>query len=669
MKKFITMFLLLMGIVFVAPAQEHYPTRNVGGKTYYVYTVQAGDGLYAIGRKFGVTQAELHDANPGLTAEIKAGQTLLVPKHINETPVRQQNAGQNHIIEHTVQPKQTLYAISKMYGVTIEQIMSLNPGCEQGIKIGQILKIPVANAKTQSTTDNAVKKKTIVHKVARRETLYSISKQYNVAINDILALNPDAADGVTKGQQLHIPLPPSNVHVKNLSAQPEEPVTASIHVVKKRETLYSICHNYNLDINQLIALNPFLEKRSITPGDRLNLPESQEVQHEEQTEQQAAERQRQREETKPQQPPRPTEQAPKKQWYSTPSKNLPPRKGEFHVAFLLPFMATQHDTDGSSERFVEFYRGALLALDALKHKGITVHVHTYDITRDTNRLNAVLNLPELLTVDLIIGPAYKQQVPVVSRFARHHHIYTIVPFTSQIKPTDLHDHILQFNPTQQELYDLVADRMVRTCGRCTYVIAEFDNERGQHFTQSMEQALHTQHMHSVKIRLTPDNVDTLRYLIGSNKALLVLASDNANAVRPIIEQIENLHLPQYTLFGFEEWGDELLRMPRNLYYATLFAPNASEDYKRHYTEWFGIQPESTETPYYDLLGYDLTLYFVAALQRTANGSVQLVPKEMDNELMQSQFFFQKQPSGGLMNLNHCLRRWNGYAFSKASFYK
>ncbi len=63
-----------------------YPIKKVNGIEYYVYTVQSGDGLYAISRKFGIAPEEISKVNPEIQKGLKSGQKILIPiqKNVQE---------------------------------------------------------------------------------------------------------------------------------------------------------------------------------------------------------------------------------------------------------------------------------------------------------------------------------------------------------------------------------------------------------------------------------------------------------------------------------------------------------------------------------------------------------------------------------------------------------
>ena len=112
-----------------------YPLDTVRGKVYYRYPVQKGEGLYRISKNFSVSQEDIVSANPELQKSgLKLGQVILVPAVL---PV-----DSAQYIVHELQPKETLYGVSRLYGVKIAQIEELNPETSKTMRIGERLLIP-----------------------------------------------------------------------------------------------------------------------------------------------------------------------------------------------------------------------------------------------------------------------------------------------------------------------------------------------------------------------------------------------------------------------------------------------------------------------------------------------------------------------------------------------
>ncbi|MCX6311706.1 MAG: LysM peptidoglycan-binding domain-containing protein [Bacteroidetes bacterium] len=105
---------------------------------------------------------------------------------------------------HTVEKSQTLYAIAKVYNLTVNDILLENPDALNGIKQGQTLRIPFEK-RVAIVKNVPVDTSTFMHKVEAGQTLYSIAKLYNVTEDAILKLNPAAKTGLKLGEELRIP--------------------------------------------------------------------------------------------------------------------------------------------------------------------------------------------------------------------------------------------------------------------------------------------------------------------------------------------------------------------------------------------------------------------------------------------------------------------------------
>ena len=143
------------------------------------------------------------------------------------------------VVIHEVEKGETLEGISRKYDVPVSEILKYNPGVKNGIiRDGQILKIPRIKGREQSKEASWV-----IHTVRKGETLYSLSKKYNVPIGRIVKLNSGLnPDRLREGQKLKIPTEQSAAgEEKSMTADPEEPGnTAPGSETKKDEYIYHI---------------------------------------------------------------------------------------------------------------------------------------------------------------------------------------------------------------------------------------------------------------------------------------------------------------------------------------------------------------------------------------------------------------------------------------------
>lgn len=168
-------------------------------------------------------------------------------------------------IVHQVGEKETLYGISKRYGTTVDAIVQYNPSASGGLSIGQILKVPY----TKTAAPAATATKTaggggIIHVVAAKETMFSISKAYGVSVDDIRQWNSLSDNTLTIGQEIVIKKrnttaanntttsPATNRQTTTSSTATN---TSGTHTVEAKETLYSIANKYDITVQQLKEWN------------------------------------------------------------------------------------------------------------------------------------------------------------------------------------------------------------------------------------------------------------------------------------------------------------------------------------------------------------------------------------------------------------------------------
>ena len=140
--KIIVLLAALMWVNGLFAQAETWPKDTVDGVVVYRYTVQKSEGLYRISKNFNVSQEELVRLNPKLQTEgLKLGQVILVPVK-EEQPA----AADSSMVKHVIEPKETLYAISKRYGVSVAELQAANPEVSKNMPIGATLLIPVRAA-------------------------------------------------------------------------------------------------------------------------------------------------------------------------------------------------------------------------------------------------------------------------------------------------------------------------------------------------------------------------------------------------------------------------------------------------------------------------------------------------------------------------------------------
>ena len=167
---------------------------------------------------------------------------------------------QDSFIEHKIQKGETAYFIAQKYKVSVDEIYKFNPESQSGIKDNQIIKIPVHSAGKQNQQ--------ITHIVGAKETLYGLSKQYNVSVEALQNANSEIlAGGLQVGQELIIPQNSANLSKTEITASSK--VT---HQVVAKESLFSIARQYNVSVQDLENLNKDLLQNGLQIGQTIAIP-------------------------------------------------------------------------------------------------------------------------------------------------------------------------------------------------------------------------------------------------------------------------------------------------------------------------------------------------------------------------------------------------------------
>ena len=191
----------LIRIIFIIAGMAIWSIGKVASQNtpnFFLHTVTKGQSLYSIASMYHVTIEEIVRLNPGSDVRIKAGEALKIPQKTN-----------NQVTFHTIQPGETLYKLTVRYGISAQRICQANPGLSaKNFRIGQVVAIPpqqtesaekptqqpVANQPTPSTPKKSEGLKPNcrdMHRIQRKETVYSISKLYGITEEELIAANPE----------------------------------------------------------------------------------------------------------------------------------------------------------------------------------------------------------------------------------------------------------------------------------------------------------------------------------------------------------------------------------------------------------------------------------------------------------------------------------------------
>ena len=195
--------LLQIGQVLKIPGSSGTNPNNL-----FMYTVKSGDTLYGIAKKYNTTVQEIIDLNYLKNNNLTVGQVIRIPEMY--TP--ENEMFMPYYINYTVQKGDTLYSIAKKYNVDINTIMKDNALIDENLTIGKNLRIrqpEKVNSEVEecfgpdyTPPDNTT---TITYTVKKGDNLYKIANTYNTSVSTLINLNNLNSANLTIGQQLKIP--------------------------------------------------------------------------------------------------------------------------------------------------------------------------------------------------------------------------------------------------------------------------------------------------------------------------------------------------------------------------------------------------------------------------------------------------------------------------------
>jgi len=274
---------------------------------FFVHKLKSGETLSALSKKYKVGLDKIKKANPGLSDKLDVGDEIKIPgkqKVVAAKPIKEKEQPQEEenfaepqgdIIKHKLKANENFKVLSKKYGVSVAEILKVNPKLGAKVKVGTIVNIPASKdkmateevakepvaqqepAENESITEQVTtSQNNLTHKVAKKETLFTIAKKYKTTVAKLQKLNPSAKKGLKEGQILVISTkntsvakPAEEVKEPAQAIVNEEPTEAGFHIVKSKQTQFSIAKQYKISVNELRKWNKLSAKSQLKVGQKL----------------------------------------------------------------------------------------------------------------------------------------------------------------------------------------------------------------------------------------------------------------------------------------------------------------------------------------------------------------------------------------------------------------
>ena len=532
--------------------------------------------------------------------------------------------GQN-FLKHTVVSGETITQIAQKYFVTPADIYQLNPDCQTGIHPNSILLIP---AKSYSNN------KTKTHQVAPKETIYSIAKFYDISVADLEKANGEALKlGLKIGQTIVIPS--KNAVIKT----PINSEKTIFHEVQPKETKYGIATKYDISVEQLEKQNPEIVE-SLPVGFQLLISGKASK----------------------------TIDIPKKNSNSVSNvafskkaisnfvatKSVQKKK---ELTLLLPFniskiesdtinsVASKLKTDKFLNMTLDFYSGALVAIDSARTLGLNVNIKILDSqeTKTTSNVSNLFAQNNLENSDAIIGPFYQANIEKMAELVSKNNIPVLSPLSKEIgKP---YSNLYQSMPTNDAMKSAVFDYMRSKNGNIVAVIDAkktavkqyiSENQKGVRFVGLNEK--NTIIQDSLRKVFSKNKMNFV--ILDSQKTGMILTTTNALIALMADFQIQLVILEPNSTLDFEEI--DLTRLTKlKLLYPSITRENETPEalvFENAYKNKNKIFPNQ-----YATRGFDIT--FDTILRLSQDKSFEETSNNSASEQIENKFDYFKTANG------------------------
>lgn len=476
---------------------------------------------------------------------------------------------------HKIEKSQSLYAISKLYGVTLEDIYSLNPETKKGTKINQEIKIlysgPAAAAETSTQTPQVDTMKYYTHRVAKGETVYSITKKFNLSEKQFNEYNPALSQGLKEGQLI--------VTGEKGKKKPNPKEQKEKEKEREKESKQQII------VKDIKPSQPVVDSSLFKPVSK-----------------------------------------PQKTSYNI--GLILPFQLESTIALDLQEMAKSKAPfpllPGLS---VDFYLGFKRAVDSLTAKDFEVNIDLYDIDdKDSLKLIELAASPRFKELDLIFGPLYVNGFKVIAKKAKELHIPAVSPLALQNKILYNNIYISKTNPSQFTLLEALAGYCLDSLKNMSAPVLVSFNEKDKKETQFVNafKKYYNDHFRQSG-RPAKDSIivvkgmTRLKPLITSgSRNLIVTLSSNPVSLTDFITQLsllddkKNLVLCGWQNISEQDNIDQEYLNLLNFTFPCQFNISNTMAYKPMH-EWYRSQQETAPSEYF-YIGFDIAYYYLSNLR-------------------------------------------------------
>ncbi len=642
------------------------------------YTVKAGDTLFSLAKANGLTVDELLEANPGLVPEsISVGQAIVIPAANSISSTTQQildsyrqmaeeKKSGKFQTTHVVQPKETIYRISKQYGITQSELLEANPRYRYTkLEVGAHLNIPYPSSgsikaeearisaekeaeKARLADEKAAEKARLADEKAAEKARLAAEKEAEKAR---LAAEKEAEKArlAAENARLEDEKAAEKARLEDEKARLEaEKDTVNSMTVAERIAAKArqITDNTFAKIRELTARNTVADSEAI-PAD--SSPEMTEV---------VSDAQSDEPDTEVEEAVTKTDMLLNPMW--------PKRNDDIiNAALIMPFRLDE-ESDQEQRRMVEFYQGILLAVRELKSAGTSIHLHVYDTGTEYNDISYIFQKEEMSDMDILFGPRFDSHIKTAAEFADSHHIPLVLPVSSGSDAVMENRYIYQLNPQQAELQAEMSRHFRQVFSKPNLIILDTGEESGSQALEKLSGTLKSAGMKvsTVVVDLNDEEfaIKLAEMLEPGYQNIFMAKSSSSSAlytILPILQLVNRAKDPSIEthLFGYPEYQvfamdhmDEFHEVD-TWFYSWFYTNNKleqSQKFNASFRQAYSRQMMQS-FPSFAEYGYDMASYFLNGIAKYGDRLSDNLDR-IKSDPIQMGFRFQRAGSnGGFVN--------------------
>ena len=549
-------------------------------------------------------------------------------------------------LSHKVKKKETIFGITRTYKISEAQLYEYNPLLKKvGLRKRMMLRIPVYPEIVEEIPDPiVVDDQTQTYIVKPKETKWRIAYNFQMTIPELEALNPSIKKGLKVGQEIRVPFNASLTESKTIESTWDSKY--NYYKVLPKEGYYRIEKKIGVTRKVLDSLNPNLLELGLQAGMVLRVPG--EVKGELKIQDDLlVERISLLDSIK--------------------------EADEIELALLLPFKAQEIEFDSlvDTQRLLQsrnlhtisadFYSGVLLAIDTLKHFGISTKLNVFDTQNSIARVNEIANGHDFSRTDAIIGPLVPSNFDYLSTKAQLRKTPKVAPLSTNA--VAMRSAVYQSVSSKKFLRKKMFEYLDRTLNREDNIVLVVDS-----LSRSVEKELLDLFPEATVLRpeksnyLLPELIDSL--LVDSLPNKVILESQDFSLISSASSQMSAQQsdlrdVQLFTTYRGNAYENQNLSLKQlgdlKFTYATDRLPlklGAYNAFQNHYIKNFGKPPNRIA-----IRAYDLTMDLI--LRKVYSGNFKSIDEIGETDYQEHRFLYQKQ-NGSFQNIGYFLLQHNDY---------